>query len=278
MNGTYRIEKVVNNNVVIAQSPELNEVILIGKGIGFGRKKGQHIQADAIDKLFVLKDKEEQKQYRELLSDLDEALIIHINEIIRMIQRELPKPLYERIHLALTDHIQFAIRRLEQGIEISNPFLTETEMMFPNEFHLARKAVDYLNAHLTVELPEAEIGFVALHIYSASSNQPLSEMNEHPQLVSELVEIIMEKGNVSLNRRSVEYMRLVSFLCELIDRFQSTDIVNYSPKLSDVLKEEFELCYTVSSGLINVLNQRFNTHYKAEQLPEVVFYLQRFIK
>ncbi|ERN52464.1 PRD domain-containing protein [Alkalihalophilus marmarensis] len=278
MNGTYRIEKVVNNNVVIAQSPELNEVIVIGKGIGFGRKKGQHIQADAIDKLFVLKDKEEQKQYRELLSDLDEALIVHINEIIRMIQRELPKPLYERIHLALTDHIQFAIRRLEQGIEISNPFLTETEMMFPNEFHLARKAVDYLNSHLAVELPEAEIGFVALHIYSASSNQPLSEMNEHPQLISELVEIIMEKGNVSLNRRSVEYMRLVSFLCELIDRFQSTDILNYSPKLSDVLKEEFELCYTVSSELINVLNQRFNTHYKAEQLPEVVFYLQRFIK
>ncbi|KMJ55657.1 PtsGHI operon antiterminator [Bacillus sp. LL01] len=278
MKGPFRIEKVVNNNVVIATKPDLNEVIVIGRGIGFGQKRGQEIHSGSIDKLFVLANQEEQEQYKLLLNDVDESLIVTMEKVVKMIQAELKEPLHQRIHLAMTDHIQFAIRRIEQGIDIPNPFLTETELMFPEEFHLARKAVHLLNEHLDVELPEAEIGFVALHIYSASSNQPIAEMNEHPQLISDLVFMIERNAHIELNRRSVEYMRLVSFLCELIDRFRKKEMIQTSDKLAHLLKEEFELCYTITIELIEVLNTRFSTSYKVEQVPDMVFYLKKLIK
>lgn len=38
MNNCLEIKKVLNNNVIIANHPEHKEVVVIGKGIGFGKK------------------------------------------------------------------------------------------------------------------------------------------------------------------------------------------------------------------------------------------------
>ncbi|WP_100373689.1 PRD domain-containing protein [Bacillus sp. FJAT-45037] len=278
MSDSFHIKKVVNNNVVIAMNPDHEEVILIGRGIGFGQKRGQSIEPEAIDKLFVLADREDQEQYKQLLDDVDESFINLMAEVVRGIQDDLKAPLHERIHLALADHIQFAVRRIKQGIDIPNPFLTETELMFPQEFQLARNAVLFLNEHLEVELPEAEIGFVALHIYSATSNQKITEMHEHPQLILELVQVIEHQAEGTIQKRTVEYMRLVHFLCDVIDRFRKKETIDGTVLLSDLLKEEFNLCYNITEQIVNKLNQRFETAYKAEDVPDVVFYLQKLIK
>ncbi|MDF9298644.1 CAT RNA binding domain-containing protein, partial [Geobacillus stearothermophilus] len=38
MEQSFRVEKALNNNVLIAFHPEYGEVVLLGKGIGFGKK------------------------------------------------------------------------------------------------------------------------------------------------------------------------------------------------------------------------------------------------
>ena len=41
----YRVIKVLNNNSILAlSSPENNEVIILGKGIGFGKKISESIK------------------------------------------------------------------------------------------------------------------------------------------------------------------------------------------------------------------------------------------
>jgi transcriptional antiterminator len=57
------IEKVLNNNVLIAEHPSYGEVVLIGKGLGFNRKHGDFIETDSVEKLFVLKNEKEQENY-----------------------------------------------------------------------------------------------------------------------------------------------------------------------------------------------------------------------
>lgn len=42
----YLIHKALNNNVLIATDSSGNEVILIGRGIGFGAKVGESIQQE----------------------------------------------------------------------------------------------------------------------------------------------------------------------------------------------------------------------------------------
>ncbi|WP_017726671.1 CAT RNA binding domain-containing protein, partial [Halalkalibacterium ligniniphilum] len=150
MHDPYIVVKILNNNVVVAQEQGKNEVILIGKGIGFGKKKGAHIDAEDVDKLFVLANEHQQEEYKRLLDEIDEELIALIEEAVTYIQTALKQRLDERIHVALTDHIGFAVRRMKQGIDIQNPFLLETEAMFPSEYALAKEVVSLMNNHLDI--------------------------------------------------------------------------------------------------------------------------------
>ena len=72
---TYLIKKALNNNVLIATDVNGNEVVLIGRGIGFGKKSGESIIREEVEKLFVLNDPEEQEQYKQLISTLDEETL-----------------------------------------------------------------------------------------------------------------------------------------------------------------------------------------------------------
>ena len=44
-----------------------------------------------------------------------------------------------------------------------------------------------------VDLGMDEIGFVALHIYSAMTNQNISQVREHSQLITDLVNLVSDQ-------------------------------------------------------------------------------------
>ena len=133
MTESFRVEKVLNNNVLIASHPTYDEVVLLGKGIGFGKKKGDYIEQSAVEKCFILKNEREQEQYKKLLPELDEEFIGLMNEVIQHIKQRVGAPLNEHIHVALTDHISFTLKRLEKGLDLKNPFLVETKSLYPLE-------------------------------------------------------------------------------------------------------------------------------------------------
>lgn len=56
----FIVKKILNNNVLIAENEEFKEVVLIGKGIGFNKKRGDQLSEEFAEKIFVLKDKEKQ--------------------------------------------------------------------------------------------------------------------------------------------------------------------------------------------------------------------------
>ena len=51
-----------------------------------------------------------------------------------------------------------------------------------------------------IQLPEGEIGFIALHIHSAMTNRPLSEVNQHSQLISRLVQVIEDSFQMQVRQ------------------------------------------------------------------------------
>lgn len=76
MNGSFTVKKVLNNNVLIASHHKYSEVVLIGKGIGFGKKQDDVIEDKGYDKMFILKDEKEQKQFKSSLTMLMKSSLI----------------------------------------------------------------------------------------------------------------------------------------------------------------------------------------------------------
>ncbi|MFS1518946.1 glucose PTS transporter transcription antiterminator GlcT [Bacillus sp. SCS-151] len=271
----FTVVKVLNNNVLIAKHESYGEVIVIGKGIGFGKKKNDDIPQSTIEKMFVLKSEKEQEQYKKLIPNIDEDFIAIMNDIIHMINKRLNKPLNEHIHIGLTDHLAFTIKRLEEGLEIHNPFLLETHALYPKEYETASAVVKFLEETLHVSLPEGEIGFIALHIHSAITNRNLQEVNQNSQLIHKLIEIIEDSLEVEVNYSDVNYLRLVRHLQFAIERVKSGELVVEPKKLAEVLKEEYPLCYNVAWKLIKVMQQTLQLPVYHAEAVYLTLHLQR---
>ena len=60
------IEKVINNNIVSAYDEDGREVVIMGRGIGFGVKPGARIRESKIEKIFRIESRSVAEQLKEL--------------------------------------------------------------------------------------------------------------------------------------------------------------------------------------------------------------------
>jgi transcriptional antiterminator len=271
------VNKVLNNNVIIAEHPAYGEVVLIGKGIGFNRKQKDLIEASAAEKLFVLRNEKEQKNYIKLLPFLNDDLQEVIISAIELIKKRTDA-LNEHIHVALTDHLMFTINRISKGMEIRNPFLVETKVLYPKEFGIAKEVVDLFKEKTGIQLPEGETGFIALHIHSAVANKDLSEVNQHSQLITKLINMIEEQLECKIDKESIDYMRLVRHLRFTIERVKNGEKVEEPEKISLLLKQEYPVCYNLAWKLIKVMQQTLKLPVFDAEAVYLTMHLQRLQK
>ena len=62
-----RIEKVLNNNVVLSRNEQGEEIVYMGRGLAFQKKIGDTINPDYVEKEFVLKDSAMAGQFQHCL-------------------------------------------------------------------------------------------------------------------------------------------------------------------------------------------------------------------
>jgi transcriptional antiterminator len=278
MNECLEITKILNNNVIIAIHPEHEEVVVIGKGIGFGRKANDVLPAEIIEKMFVLKNEREREQYKMLVPHVSERLIEIMNDVMLYIQERVNTSLNEHIHIALTDHIAFAIKRLKQGFAIDNPFLIETKALYPKEYELASEVVDLINNRLNINLPEGEIGFIALHIYSSISNSELSSVNQNSRLIAHLVSLIEEHLQLILDRDSIHYLRLIRHLHYAIERVKNGEKVEEPSRFAEILKDEYPTSYDLAWKLIKVMQYQLQMSVYEAEIVYLTMHLQRLVQ
>ncbi|WP_110926123.1 glucose PTS transporter transcription antiterminator GlcT [Bacillus massiliglaciei] len=272
------VEKVLNNNVVIARHPRFDEVVIIGKGLGFGRKKGDILPADLVQKMFVLKNEKEQENYKKLLPSIDETLQLSIIDAIQHITKRVSGTLNEHIHVGLTDHLLFVMNRIQNGVVIKNPFLQETIALYPSEHEIASEVVDLIEKRTGMSLPEDEVGFITLHIHSAAAHKNLSEINRHSQLIFQLISMIEDQLNIQIDKKSVDYMRLIRHLRFAIDRILSEERVEEPEKFGEILKEEYPVCYNLSWKLMKVMQQQLGKPVYDAEAVYLTMHIQRLQK
>ncbi|WP_226585118.1 glucose PTS transporter transcription antiterminator GlcT [Halobacillus litoralis] len=275
MEQQLKIKKILNNNVVIADHPTYEEVVLIGKGIGFNKEKGDDISFDKADKTFLLSNEKEKEQYVSLLPHIDEKLIDFMNDVLLHIEARMGQELNQHIHVALTDHLAFAINRAKKNLQFANPFLLEIESLYPKEYQIAMEVVTMVYDKMGIQFPEGEIGFIALHIHSAVTDKTLREINKHNQLITHLVGLVEETMEVEINKNSVDYHRLVQHLHRAIDRVYQGEHVGDEIRLSKMLKEEYPVCYNLAWKLIKVMQKQLNKPVDESEAIYLTIHLQR---
>jgi len=271
----YVIEKALNNNVLIATGDSGSEVVLIGRGIGFGKKNGDSIIQEEVEKMFVLNDPKEQEQYKKLLTTLDDETLKMLISVVEIIRGRAGMSLNENIHVALTDHLAFAIHRMRKGLIIRNPFLFETKALYPKEYQIASEVTEMVNKKLSIVLPEGEIGFIALHIHSALVNKNVRDLTLHSDLIIRLVGMIENELSIEINKESIDYMRLIRHLRYTIERVTKGERAAEPHKITALLRNEYPDYYNLAWKLIKVMQQALQTEIYEAEVVYLTLHLQR---
>ncbi|MCI6655185.1 MAG: PRD domain-containing protein [Clostridium sp.] len=116
-----KILKIINNNVVSACDEKGKEIVVMGKGLGFGKKSGDILDELKIEKKFSMPD-ESVTRLEELLRDIPYEYIQTANKIITMAKEKYGMKLSKIIYITLTDHLNFAITRLKKELLLKMHF------------------------------------------------------------------------------------------------------------------------------------------------------------
>ncbi|MFC4737481.1 PRD domain-containing protein [Bacillus daqingensis] len=266
MNQEFTVLKALNNNVVICQAEEGREAIFIGRGIGFGKKRGDLFNETSYDKAYALVTESEREQYDRLFDREPEDTMLVIHEAIGMIQKAIGKRLHDRTLFALTQHIILALQRTRDDTEIQNPFLTETKWLYHDTYRIAEEVVRYIEAETGVLLPEAEIGFITLHIQSAFGYVERSA----PDIITRCVHYAEEKSATNFDRESPAFRRLIQHLRQLIDLPPQHPEQKVDREMYLLLKKSHPVCYDISRNVIRMMEKASGMEASKRDLVQTV--------
>lgn len=92
-----------------------------------------------------------------------------VNEMIKIAEEKSGYSLKgnENLLVGLVSHLRPTINRLKMNLDIRNPLLEKIKEMYPGIFSISAKCAEVINKRFNLEMPEAEIGFIAMHIGAA---------------------------------------------------------------------------------------------------------------
>lgn len=213
------IVKVMNNSLVFVKNDDKNEIIVMGKGIGFMKKAGEFIDSSKIEKIFTLKDDEAKKNYFRAMEDVSSEYVDVTNDIVKYASDILNCKLNDNVFISLIDHISFAIERFNKNISLQNRLLWEVKKFYPNEFKVGIYAVNKINDILGVKLPEEEAGNIAFHIVNAQTeNSEMENTILMIKMMKDILNIIKYHLDVNLDKESLNYSRFITHLQFFLQR------------------------------------------------------------
>jgi transcriptional antiterminator len=266
--------KSYNNNIV---SVNMNgaERILFAKGIGFGKKTGDEIEIGTeVEKIFVIENEDNLRNFKQVIENVDEEFLILCEKMISYIEDELKENLDERIHIALVDHLNFAVKRLSNNEEIENPFLMEIKALYQTEYNLAEKVVTILQKEKNINFPIGEIGFIALHIHSARRSGQLSNTFKNTAIINLIVEYVEKHLEFKVDKTSLDYARFLTHLKFAIKRIQ--DGISIKNDFIKEIKSKYKSSYIIAKGIAQILTQRLEKKVTADEIAYLAMHIERF--
>ncbi|NFS94285.1 PRD domain-containing protein [Clostridium botulinum] len=275
-----QIVKVMNNSLILARDENDKEIVVMGKGLGFKRKAGEELDTEKIEKIFVLKNETDTREYVKLIEETPSEYIEITNDIIGYANEKLGGKLNDQIFITLVDHISYALTRYEKNITIQNRLLWELKKFYPKEFEIGKYAVEYINNKLNVKLQEEEAGNIAFHVVNAQTEE--AEMQNTMltiRMLKDIFNIIQYNFGITIDKDSLNYSRFLTHLQFFVQRLLDDRMIESKENFifEQMIKEypkEVKCARLIGDYVKKVLNKEISN----EELLYLTIHIVRIVQ
>lgn len=274
------IKRILNNNVVITSDQNGEETIVMGKGIGYQKSKGDTIDKEKINKVFRISNREVSDKFQELFNKIPIEHMKLSGEIIEYAENILGKKLNEGIYISLSDHTYTAIKRIKNNITVRNALLWEIKKFYKEEFKIGMKALDLIEEKTHVRLPEDEAGFIALHIVNAQLDVEQPKVQEITKLIEEILTIVRINFKIEFNEDSVFYYRFITHLRYFAQRLFSNSTYNSGAddELVNIIKIKYSEEFKCVSKIKLFISKKYNYELSNDEYIYLTIHIAKVIQ
>lgn len=270
----YQVIKVLNNNTVLACYQQ-EEVVIMFKGIGFGKKEKDVLDVPKQAKKYVMqKDNADARRSSAVLYQIDPIYLEIASEIISL-TKESFEHVDEGILLPLADHIYYAMKRMDENLIPTNPFLNDIRLLFPEEYEIANKGKAIIETLISKTINDDEIGYITLHVHSAISTNAVSDAMEATRIIHESIDRLQEDLQIRIDMGSISYVRLMNHIKFLILRLNTNEKLQMD--ISEFTKVKFPFAYEKAKDICEALSKTLNKNLPDNEIGYLALHLERIL-
>ncbi|ANZ94357.1 transcription antiterminator BglG [Brochothrix thermosphacta] len=272
------VKKILNSSVVLVDN-DGQEMIALGKGIGYGKKNGDIISDSVVDKIFLPIEAKKSTHFAELVNEIPIKFFEITKEIVSLSETELSYQLNPSIYLTLSDHLHFAVERNEKGINTSNRLYWKIKNYYPKEYHVGEVALKQIKEKHSFNLPEEEASNIAFHLINAQSD--IAEDQDglrKAKLVGTIVNMVRYSIQHNLDTNSIHYTRFITHVRFFVDRFFSGGLIQ--EKEDELYRQMWSLypaAMEVATKVKSYVDQAYNTKIPENEIVYLGVHINRLM-
>jgi beta-glucoside operon transcriptional antiterminator len=273
------ILRVFNNNVVLARGPGGGEVILTGNGLGFKVQPGQKINEAKIVRVFIPEDGRDADNFGALVAAVPPEFLLLADQALEIARIDMAAPLNSTTVVGLADHLSFAVKRLQQGIDLEYPLWGEVAHLYPDELRVAQRVLEHVNSNLEQPLPETEAVPIALHLVNGGfATGDLSFTYQMTGVFTQLFEVLERAYGHSFDRNTINAARFITHLRYFFVRAHTgRQLDEGATRLSAAIREAYPQAFATAIKLQAVLELRLGESLTEDEVTYLTLHVARMV-
>lgn len=280
-----RISRIYNNNVVLTVDHHGKESVMIGRGIAFGKRKGQLVDPAAVEQTFVPEQGMSGERLSMTLSEIPAEILSIATLLESKVRAEGALELSNSFILPLADHLHYAVVRARDGVRVEYPLAPEVTVLYPREVEYGRTVLQMVRERLQVELDPNEAIPLALHLVNAQfATADMSQAFRMTEVFAQVFEIIEASYERKIDPDSMSAARFVTHLRYLFVRAsrastnRAEDDEVSQPSLLAALRADAPRAYACAQKVLLVLQMQLNQSLTRDELTYLTIHIARLAR
>jgi Transcriptional antiterminator len=271
-----KILKIINNNIVSSLDTKNREIIIMGKGIGFGKKAGMEVDETQIEKIFRMASEGQTKRLEDLLNDVSLERVQLVNKIITKAKEYIHEPLQESIYITLIDHINFALERKKQNIQFQNPLFYDVKRLYKDEYRVGMEAVKYINQTLGTDLPDGEAASIALHLINAKLGKEMPDTMNIAKILQNTLKIVQYFFNTEIEGNSLQAEYFINHIKFFSQRVISGEMLeSKNPAIDQMISENYPKSSQCVARIASYILKEYKIQITQGEVTDLIIQIER---
>ena len=276
-----KIKKILNNGAVLTENENNEEIIVLGKGLAYGKKINDEIDPRKICKIFTPFSGKQKKLLLETIHETDPIFFQISQKIVDRLKNEENIDLADSVYITLTDHLATSVERAKKGMYLSNKFLWELKNYYPKEYSYGLWALKLLDRQFDLKFPDDEAGFIAVHIISGELGNDIGDFQKSVNFIKNITKIVKYYFNIDIDYQSLTYNRFAVHLKffwkgMMYDR-KHQEFGDLSQEILKVIKNSDIESYKCALKIRDYIDEKYNYELSNEDIMYLAIHINKII-